>query len=113
MMSLGQIQEMAREQAVSAAKSKKRPLVIEAEDDAARMLRSIPNLGSYIPEGWEETTRYFVDSSGFGDTADLAAHGCLSLNQLVEKVVPGRGYAIVQEGQFQVYVGEFKKVVVH
>lgn len=113
MMSLGQIEELSREQGISAARAKKVPLVIEKQDNPAEMLRRIPNLGSYVPEGWEEVQRFFVDASGFSDPAELAAHGCLSFRELVDAVTPGRGYALVQEGQFQVYVGEFKKVSVH
>ncbi len=116
MRNLQSIIQDSREQAAHAASEGKCPLVIEQEDIADRQvlsdtIRRIPNIGSYVPEGWIETKRFFVDSSGFGDVLELAGHGCLSFDGLLNKIKPGKGYAVVEVGQFQVQVGEFSKVV--
>ncbi len=33
----------------------------------------------------------------------------LSVNQFLKKLKVGHGYALIEEGEFQVYVGEFVK----
>ena len=48
---------------------------------------------------------YFVDSSGWG--GDGIA---LEVNQFKKALKIGFGYAITQCGQFQCYIGEYKKV---
>ena len=47
-----------------------------------------------------------MDSSGFGASDEPA----LSFGQFKKILKVGFGYAIIEEGQFQVYVGEFTKV---
>ncbi len=115
MMSLQAIKDLSQGAAIRAAHAKRVPLVIEREDADSRdrlfqALQRIPNLGSYVPEGWSEVQRYLVDSSGWSDPQELASHGCFSLEGLMDEVKIGRGYAIVEEGQFQVKVGEFVKI---
>ena len=113
------IQDMALRAARKAARNKRVPLVLEAEDVA--ILRAwkgdgrpmhgtpsrelaIPFLGDYVPKGWTRTEEtYFVDSSGFGAPGELA----LTFARFLDKVIPGRGYAVVEAGQFQVYVAEY------
>jgi hypothetical protein len=34
----------------------------------------------------------------------------LTQGQFIDRMKPGMGYAVIEEGQFQVYVGEFKKL---
>ncbi len=114
MKSLGQIIAESREDGIRAAKEEKRPLVIEQEDWLDRevltnMIRRLPNIGDYVPEGWIETKRFFVDSSGFSSTLELCANGCITFDDLLDHIRVGFGYAIVEVGQFQVYIGEFKK----
>jgi hypothetical protein len=101
MMSLALIKELSREQAARAAAEDLEPLVIWDTKD----IRCIPNLGDYRPEGWELVETYFVDASGFGAPGEPA----LTLDEFLAKIVPGRAYALIEEGQFQVYVGEFVK----
>lgn len=55
--------------------------------------------------GWKLVNRYFVDSSGWGRAGEPA----LTTEQFVSKLKPGCGYAIIGEGQFQVWVGEYKE----
>jgi hypothetical protein len=82
--------------------------------DIADRLRQIPNLGRYgseTPDGYEEIDRLFVDKSGFGAPDEPA----LTFHQFVGKVRTlaaehGTVYlALVEEGQFQVYVGVYRR----
>lgn len=114
MRSLASIIDESRKQGIRAANEEKRPLVIEQEDiENSEVLRDtiqkIPNIGSYVPDGWTETERFFVDATGYSDPKELAFNGCLSFEDFLQKIKPGKGYAIVEEGQFQVRVGEFEK----
>ena len=99
MMGLSTIKELAREQAERAAAQGVEPLIIWDKED----IRHIPNIGNHTPDGWELVETHFVDSSGFGAPGEPA----LTFDQFQNKLVMGHGYAIVAEGQFQVYVGEF------
>lgn len=90
------------EEATKKAKGKK-PLVFVGQDFTARRL---PNFGNYRPKDWKMIESHFVDSSGFGRENELA----LTFPNFYEKLVLGHGYAIIEAGQFQVYVGEFVKL---
>jgi hypothetical protein len=68
-------------------------------------LRHIPNFGDYRPKGWKLVNTYFVDSSGMGGEDELA----MTFAQFARKAREGKGYAIIEEGQFQVHIGEFEK----
>ncbi len=104
MMDPTYIAELSRRAASKAAAHHLEPIVIWPEDvgniDA---IRAIPNLGDYVPVGWALLKSHFVDSSGFGEAGEAA----MPIQQFVDKLVPGHGYALVECGQFQVYVGEF------
>lgn len=109
MMSLDYIEQESRKAAAKASKSNKIPFIVEQEDidfwrDYQRQL-PFPNLGTYVPKGWEKVDELFCDSSGMGAENEMA----LTYNQLIEKLEAGKGYAITQAGQFQVYVGVFEK----
>lgn len=65
-----------------------------------------PNFGDYRAKGWRLVKTYFVDHSGFGQPGEMA----LTIAQFIEKVKEGRGYAVIETGQFQCYVGEFIKL---
>lgn len=79
-----------------------RPLV--ADHDGQRF-GLVPTIGDYTPRGWKLIETLFVDSSGFGECGEPA----LTLDQFYAKVKAGYGYAAVEAGQFQVYVGVFWK----
>jgi hypothetical protein len=100
MFSLETIKSMNREQARKA--KGKSPLVY---DGVPEDLRSIPNFGDYRPKGWKLTETYFVDSSGWGQSGE----GALTFDEFTRKAQVGKGYAIIEAGQFQVYIGEFEK----
>lgn len=110
MMSPGVIHDMALKAARKAAREKRVPLVLEAEDIAILKAKGaesglrFPFLGTYIPRGWKRTEReFFVDSSGFGGPGEPA----LTLEKFLDQVKPSHGYAVTEAGQFQVYVAEY------
>ncbi len=109
MMSLAQIADLSDEQAERAAKRGSVPFMVWAEDlprwKSGKPL-PFPNIGSYEPPGWREVRRLFCDKSGFGGPGELA----LTMEEMLDQLKPGMGYAIVEEGQFQIYLGEFEKV---
>jgi hypothetical protein len=100
---------MSAEQAAMAAEANLTPYTVEQEDiddwkSGARRLRfPFPNIGDYRPDGWELVETLFVDKSGFGSPSEPA----LTIEQLLDRLVAGKGYAIIEEGQFQLYLGEF------
>jgi hypothetical protein len=57
----------------------------------------------YTP-GYTFIKSYFVDSSGFGFSDELA----MTFNAFIDEIKPGYAYGIIDAGQFQVYIGEFK-----
>src|SRR5438067_10833338 len=68
MMSLDVIAALNSEIARKAARASRVPYVIgsQAEIDGYERL-PFPNLGGYVPPGWREVTRFFLDKSGRGD----------------------------------------------
>lgn len=128
MMDLQTIRLLAEEAGEAAAELGRNPAVIDAEDlEAARQgdlsRFQIPNLGTYLPPNFERVSLesedgergvYMGDNDGFGAYFVSSGFGggpgepALSLKELLERIVPGYGYAVVEEGEFQVKVGKFK-----
>jgi len=106
MLDLEQIQAISRDAAKEAAKEGKTPFVVWKEDLQDIPPFPFPFLGDYVPAGWQKVEEYFVDSTGFGTQGEAA----ITISQFLEKITPGRGYAITQAGEFQVKVGEYVKV---
>jgi len=132
MMSVATIRELSREAAQRAEERGDVPFVFDDYDLGAMEagntdpLRSIPNLGTLLPNGWERVdpesegrpTRkvdsgvaggcgvYLVDKSGMGDPREPA----LTIGEFLSVPRAGYGYAIVQEGQFQIEIGVFREV---
>lgn len=65
-----------------------------------------PYIGDYVPKGYKLVKTYFVDSSGVG----LEEEPALTIKRFKQAIKPGRYYAIISQGEFQVYVGEFEKM---
>lgn len=103
MFDLETIKQMNRERAKEARTEGRKPLVY---DGVPEDLRSIPNFGDYRPKGWKLVETYFVDSSGFGQPGEMA----LTFNQFSRRATVGKGYAIIEAGQFQVKIGEFERI---
>ena len=109
MISLDQIKALSDERAAQAAQDGLEPYVpFNAAEVNDYPPFPFPNIGSHEPKGWREINRLFVDSSGFGQPGELA----LTAGQLAFYVLNhlDNGYAIVQEGQFQVYVAVFERL---
>ncbi len=115
MMDLRTIRDLADQQARRAAREGQQPYVpFDAEEVRQYGVSTkipFPNIGSYRPKGWLllEDKTMLVDSSGFGSWGEPA----LTLPGFRAKVLeymqenPKLGYAIIEEGQFQVYIGVF------
>lgn len=112
MMDLETIKAMAMEAAEAASQMDAQPFVwFNTEEVEEANHFPFPFLGTYVPEGWEEVDRHFVDSSGLGAPDEPA----LTVGQFKDLTIqrmteyPGTGWAVVEAGQFQVYVGEFRR----
>jgi hypothetical protein len=104
MMSLEAIKDESRRQARRAARLHKRPYIYEEDDKGKFPPFPFPNIGDYRPKGYRLVNQYFVDKTGWGTSSEPA----LTLDQLLEVLRPGMGYAIIEEGEFQLYIGEFE-----
>ena len=71
-----------------------------------------PFLATYKPKGWKKVEDLFCDASGFGSENEPA----LTIRALKAKMLEyldkpeTYGYGILECGQFQCYVGVYKKV---
>lgn len=107
MMDLETIKKTNEERCNQAKVDHVEPFVIESQKQIDSFEGfPFPHIGDYRPKDWELIDNYFVDSSGFGAENESA----LSVRQFLDKLKVGYGYAIIEAGQFQVYVGEFKRV---
>jgi hypothetical protein len=107
MMSLSQIHALSDEAARKARRHGNKPMVLwPTEADRLKLGGSMPFpfIGSYVPKGWKLVEIHFVDSTGFGGETEPA----LTIEAFRSKLKAGMGYAIIEAGQFQVYVGEFQ-----
>lgn len=100
MMSGDQIRQVATEAGKKAKRQGLKPWVCKDKNSKPT---SIPFLGDYVPNGWAIVDSYFVDSSGFGSPGESA----LTQEAFFARMKVGRGYAVIEAGEFQVYVGEF------
>lgn len=124
MMSLSCIRDMANEAGQAAEQAAKEPAIFTAGEIArgnVGMLRKIPNLGTYLPQGWSRVElesghgvysgdnagfgAYMVDSCGFGRAGEPA----LTIGEFIDQLKPGLGYGIVECGQFQIKIGAFAR----
>jgi hypothetical protein len=116
MMSPETIRALERDQAKKAARAKKKPYVPFDEAEIRSYAVDgvpfpFPNIGSYRPNGWTLVEELFCDKSGLGADWEPA----LTHNQLKQKLIEhvnsdkNYGYAIISEGQFQLYIGVFEK----
>ena len=105
MMGLAEIRRLNEEAGKRAEKANRAPYVVKEGDAEKFPPFPFPNFGDYRPKGWELVEEHFVDKSGFGRDDEPA----LSISQFLMKLSIGHGYALIEEGQFQVFVGEFVK----
>lgn len=68
-------------------------------------IRNIPQVNDATTKGFMEVNEFFVDMSGFG-TEDEPA---MTISNFLKEVKKGMFYGIKEAGQFQAYVGEYKR----
>lgn len=105
MMSVETIKDIAEKFTREAKRNKKQPRTWEGKQDGFR----IPALGDYVPVGWERTERkpLFVDMSGWGEPGELA----MTQDAMFKAFTVGLAYALIEQGQFQGYVAEYRRVI--
>ena len=136
-MSIETIRAMSREAGAKASREKRKPFVFWPEDfeslDAGdyAVLKKIPQLGDYVPRGWEPMDlvdeleldgkagmyagALFVDKTGYGYSHEPALtlgqfiHALEDIDVRAQKMGITVGYGIIEEGQFQLNIGVFKK----
>lgn len=121
MMDLQTIRELSNDAGKRARRAKTEPAEITPDS-----YRHLPNLGTYLPKGWERVSleeldhdthrkaymgdnegfgAYFVDKGNFGDEDEPA----MTLREFLAVLRPGYAYGVVEEGQFQIKVGVFRR----
>lgn len=116
MMSLQQIQDLSREKAAEAAERGLEPFIVDEVDierfkdqlETGQLSFPFPFIGDYVPDGWEtDGDPLFVDATGLGSESEPA----MTVRAFIHRLRPGIGYAIVEAGQFQVYVQAYVPVL--
>ena len=128
MMDLQTIRALAQEIGRDAERIGKQPRVLTASEIVhakrgnVHAVSAIPALGDFLPKGWARVSLkaeakdrgvHLDDNDGFG--AYFVSKGwsvrgrepALSVDEFVDRLKPGLGYAIVEEGQFQIKIGAF------
>jgi len=108
------LQAVNDEVSADAAEKNRVPYVPYDDSEAERWPPfPFPSLGSYVPPGWELTEdTFFVDKTGLGRSYERALT-CDQFKQLIADHIadnPGSGYAIIEEGPFQLVVGAMRRV---
>lgn len=113
MMNLETIVAINQDIGRSARRQKLQPYVPDGVADIEAAAFSIPNFGTYVPRGWErvEGVEWFADKTGWGRDDESAMTRRQFLSSFEDYVAehPGHGFAIVEEGEFQLYVGTFRR----
>lgn len=112
MMSLEVLIAVNEEIAAEAAAKNLRPHVPSRQANVARWKKfPFPNLGYYVPDGWEKVRTWFVDKTGHGYEWEPALTHKQFRGALQDYIEanPDHGYAIVEEGEFQLVIGAFKR----
>lgn len=113
MLSLAQIHAASIRASARAAQKDRKPFIVWPEDlqlwqalvaNGSAPKFPFPFIGDYTPVGWAKGQQFFVDSSGVGTKEESA----LTVAQFVGLLKEGKGYAITEAGEFQVYVAEFE-----
>jgi hypothetical protein len=114
MFSLETINYLNQQAAKKARKHRRKPYV----PDGPEAVESwppfpFPLLGDYDPPGWERTENcWFTDKSGWGRDEEPALTWRQLKDQLQDYIAenPGHGFAITEEGQFQLYITAFCRI---
>lgn len=103
MMGLETMRYLNQEVASKAAEQRLEPAQYDELQGGMNFARLVPNLGYFIPEGFSLIRVLFVDKTGMGEIGEMAG----TVDEFVDQLVDDRFYAIVEEGQFQIHIGEF------
>jgi hypothetical protein len=114
MMGLETINELSREAAKKAKRTKLLPLVLAEAEDSDKLGSygyRIPDFGDYRPKGWKLVDEWLCDSSGFGAEYERALTVPQLRERMKEKITEGKqyGYGTISQGQFQVVLGVFEQ----
>jgi hypothetical protein len=104
MMSAAYIASESRRAARIAAAHGDKPVIWEEGDAESFHRFPFPFIGNWRPRGYTLVDTLFCDSSGLGAEDEPA----LSVRQLLARLRPGYAYAVIEAGQFQVHLGEFR-----
>jgi hypothetical protein len=112
MMSLEVLRSVNNEIAQEAARQGLVPYVPESADEATNPF-FCPNIGTLKPRGWKRTGQtWFVDKTGHGLDWEPALTWAQFRRQLAGYILrhASHGFAIVEEGEFQVVVAAFRRI---
>lgn len=114
MMHPTEIARLSNEAARKARREKKLPLVLGDIADVDHLGEPgyrIPNLGSHVPKGWKVIEHWICDASGMGSDREPALTQAQLKATIRRKISENKlyGYAVVEQGPFQVVVGVFEK----
>ena len=111
MMSIDYIVSLSRKRGEEARKCGLQPAVLSRGSEFPEAIRAIPNLGSYraVKFGWTLQEIKTVDKSGFGAEDEPALTYPAFLRWIDQyKGNPNIGWAIIEEGEFQIVIARFK-----
>ena len=86
--------------------NKKAGRLYKAVKDKDEGVFKCPKIEDISIKGYKQENEFFVDNSGFGKEGELA----LTIGQFISKIKEGLYYGITEAGQFQVYIGEYRKI---
>ena len=112
MMSLEVLAAVNNQIAREAAREGLVPYVPFTADEAETPF-TFPNIGNLEPAGWRKTgASWFVDKMGHGLDWEPALTWQQFRRRLAGYILrhPGHGFAITEEGEFQVVVSAFRRV---
>lgn len=120
MMYLATIRALSAQTGRRAVRDSKQPYHPESLEDmrADNPSFRLPSIGTHCPKGWKRTTvMWFVDSTGLDRSGPALTYtwNCLSQERFIRALRehfqrhPSAGYAVTEEGQFQVYVTAFER----
>jgi hypothetical protein len=107
MMSMSAILSLREEAMQRARRRQAQPRVFFNQHDADNHFGSVPNFGDWRPKGWKLVEHRMVDKTGWGDESEPALTVRGYKTWLSEHLDDSSGWAIIEEGQFQIVVGRF------
>ena len=111
MKGLAVIQQENIEEARRAKAQSKTPYTIDTPDEIQYFPPfPFPSIGNHRPNGWKLEDNFLVDHSGFGSPREQAYtvdQFKRKLHKLLDQYDNTLGFAIIEQGEFQVVVGLF------